>query len=119
MNAKKAPAVEKSADGKLSFYRAWCKRCGNCIAFCPRSALKPDEWGHPVLEDPKRCTSCGLCEMLCPDFAIAVGSPEKGKPPIAKSAAPGSQGTRLNPTRPSPERLAVVPAEEEAADGKK
>ena len=119
MNAKKAPAVEESADGKLSFYRAWCKRCGNCIAFCPRSALESDEWGHPVLKDAKRCTSCGLCEMLCPDFAIAVGTSEKGKPPLGKAAAPGNQGTRLNPTRPSPERLAPVPAEEEAPDAKK
>lgn len=28
--------------------------------------------GYPRLEDPEKCTSCHLCEKLCPDFAIGV-----------------------------------------------
>ena len=32
-------------DTKVTFYRAWCKRCGICTAFCPTKALELDEWG--------------------------------------------------------------------------
>ncbi|MBU1157515.1 MAG: 4Fe-4S binding protein [Proteobacteria bacterium] len=57
---------------KFYSYIKWCKRCGNCIAFCPRQALAQDEWGYPFLSEAGRCTGCGLCEMLCPDFAISM-----------------------------------------------
>jgi 2-oxoglutarate ferredoxin oxidoreductase subunit delta len=57
---------------KVEVYRGWCKKCGICIAFCPRKALEEDEDSFPVLQHPEKCTSCGLCEMRCPDFAIVV-----------------------------------------------
>ncbi|HHY35691.1 MAG TPA: 4Fe-4S binding protein [Firmicutes bacterium] len=50
----------------------WCKRCGLCVAFCPRGVLKLDDEGRPVVVDIAHCTGCLLCEMHCPDFAIAV-----------------------------------------------
>lgn len=99
----------KSQRDKLNIYRTWCKRCGNCVAFCPRSALAADEWGYPHLPDPERCTGCGLCEMLCPDFAITVGDAGSGRAaprPAPQSAAP----PKTQPVKTSPERLAPVPA---------
>lgn len=101
----KPPAPE--ASGKVSFYPAWCKRCGNCVAFCPRKALAKDEWGYPRLADPDRCTSCGLCEMLCPDFALSVGEggpkPEGGSEPRGSRVAPVTSPERLAPGPGGPE----------------
>ena len=108
--SKKTPAkpnpkqTEQSDQAKVSFYPAWCKRCGNCEAFCPRDALARDEWGYPFLADPERCTSCGLCEMLCPDFAISVGegdpaSAQMSRKPAASPQDKGAAGS-------SPERVA-------------
>jgi len=99
--AKQNPPPESP----VTFYPAWCKRCSNCVAFCPRRALAVDEWGHPYLAQPERCTSCGLCEMLCPDFAISVGEPVPGGSPAPKRPA--------EPTLPSPERLAPAPDSED------
>ena len=48
----------------------WCKSCSICVAFCAPKALSADEVGTPSLSFPEKCTGCGLCEMMCPDFAI-------------------------------------------------
>lgn len=108
--AKKEPAPKlEPGQGKVSFFPAWCKRCGNCVAFCPRKALAQDEWGHPFLADPKRCTTCGLCEMLCPDFAISVGEgPQTASPAGPAPDKPGSEAV----IKKSPERLAPSLPEE-------
>ncbi len=50
----------------------WCKSCSICVAFCPPNALAADDIGTPHLTYPDKCTGCGLCEMMCPDFAIEV-----------------------------------------------
>ncbi len=53
-------------------YRAWCKQCGLCAAFCPKGVIELDDTGAPVIAHPERCTGCGWCELHCPDFAISV-----------------------------------------------
>jgi 2-oxoglutarate ferredoxin oxidoreductase subunit delta len=59
-----------------------CKGCGFCIEFCPRDLLlistHPNSKGYfpPEVHDDLDCINCGLCELLCPDFAIFV---EDGK----------------------------------------
>lgn len=58
--------------GPFVFFFTWCKKCGNCVAFCPCNVLAADKLGYPFLAHPERCSACGLCEMLCPDFAISV-----------------------------------------------
>ena len=69
MAKKEKPAVE--------IYQSWCKRCGICAAFCPGEVLAQDESGMVYVKDPDRCTSCQLCELRCPDFAIHVRPPKK------------------------------------------
>lgn len=72
------PIDEKSASGKagksyeIDIFRAWCKACGICAAFCPAGCLGRDEAGEPLVEHADRCTGCGWCELHCPDFAISV-----------------------------------------------
>lgn len=118
MSTKKKAASRKKTDAahdsgekplsrhqdKVTFYPDWCKRCGNCSAFCPRQAIDQNQWGYPYLADPDRCTQCGLCEMLCPDFALSVG---EASPPVGrrKSQPPAERGQR-GPLRGSPERVA-------------
>lgn len=56
----------------IDIYRAWCKGCGICAAFCPTGVLARDEAGYPYVQDIDKCINCGWCEIRCPDFAITV-----------------------------------------------
>jgi 2-oxoglutarate ferredoxin oxidoreductase subunit delta len=99
---KKTKRTATDPAGKdISFYHSWCKRCGNCLAFCPRQALETDAWGYPRLAEEGRCSRCGLCEMLCPDLAISLGEGEAGMPEGSSRKTPPEE----RPVR-SPERLA-------------
>jgi len=55
-----------------------CKGCRFCIEFCPRHTLRESsefnsKGYHPIYADSNNdCLDCGLCEMLCPEFAISV-----------------------------------------------
>ncbi len=62
----------------IDIYKAWCKGCGICAAFCPADVLAMDETGCPYVKNPEKCINCGWCEMRCPDFAITVEQKEKG-----------------------------------------
>jgi 2-oxoglutarate ferredoxin oxidoreductase subunit delta len=81
------PAVKEEAaphkEYDIDIYRAWCKQCGLCAAFCPRECLALNEEGAPVVVKPERCTGCGWCELHCPDFAISVRE-RPAKPPEAE-----------------------------------
>jgi 2-oxoglutarate ferredoxin oxidoreductase subunit delta len=63
-----------------------CKGCGFCIEFCPRGLLTRSEEANskgyypPQVNDDVDCTNCGLCELLCPDFAIFVEAGEERSP---------------------------------------
>jgi len=65
-------ARRKKKDFEIDIYRAWCKACGICVAFCPAKVFGRDEEGYPELLDPEACIGCGWCEIHCPDFAITV-----------------------------------------------
>ncbi|MDI6854106.1 MAG: 4Fe-4S binding protein [Deltaproteobacteria bacterium] len=70
--APRPEAAEPKKHFEIDIYRAWCKACGICAAFCPRKCLSLDEEGNPVVADAESCTGCGWCELHCPDFAISV-----------------------------------------------
>jgi len=57
---------------KIDIFKAWCKACGICAAFCPAGVLARDEAGYPYVKHPEKCINCGWCELRCPDFAITV-----------------------------------------------
>jgi len=68
----KTEVVEISVDTFL------CKGCGICLELCPRKVFKwskeLSEKGvhYPIPVNADKCVKCKLCELLCPDFAIAV-----------------------------------------------
>lgn len=57
---------------EIDIFKAWCKSCGICAAFCPKQCIKIEEDGAPAVEAPEQCSGCGWCEIHCPDFAISV-----------------------------------------------
>jgi len=75
-------SIQRSADGngatmkKIDVYKGWCKKCGICVAFCPKKVLTADKDGFPVAAHSESCTGCRWCEFHCPDFAVVV-TPDK------------------------------------------
>jgi len=55
-----------------------CTGCSICIEFCPkrvlsRSTRRSLRGVYPArVENLAACTLCKMCELYCPDFAIAV-----------------------------------------------
>ncbi len=50
----------------------WCKRCGICIAFCPKEVFDASALEQPVPTRIEDCTLCMICVHGCPDFAIVI-----------------------------------------------
>lgn len=63
----------------VEIYKGWCKKCGICVAFCPRDVLAIGDDGYPTAKNADACTGCGWCELRCPDFAIVVQKNERTK----------------------------------------
>jgi len=72
-------AKKKKEEPKIDIFKAWCKGCGICVAFCPTDVLAKDETGYPYVKDIEKCINCGWCEIRCPDFAITVEKKAKEK----------------------------------------
>ena len=62
--------------GMVHIIQDRCKGCGFCIEYCPRSTLRESVkfnakgYHYPELDKPDSCVNCGLCELICPEFAI-------------------------------------------------
>ena len=56
----------------IHIFSRWCKKCGICIAICPKNVLESGTNGYPYAARPEDCIMCGLCDIHCPDYAITV-----------------------------------------------
>ena len=65
-----------------------CKVCGICIELCPEDVFDRDKLGYPIVARAEDCTSCLLCELHCPDFAIEVQRRARKTPARGAAATP-------------------------------
>ena len=69
--------------GELHILKEMCKGCGFCVEYCPLEVLELSTefntkgYHPPYVKKEDTCVFCGLCEMLCPDFAIYVTEKKK------------------------------------------
>ncbi len=91
---------KKKVGPKIDIYKAWCKACGICVAFCPTGALDRDETGSPYVKDVEKCISCGWCEIRCPDFAITVEQKVQGRSKPRRKVKRKSQSQTQSGKRP-------------------
>ena len=56
---------------KLIINTSWCKGCGICVEFCPKSALTMKN-AKVLLKEDGQCVLCGQCELRCPDYAVHI-----------------------------------------------
>jgi len=74
--------------GEVHIVKDRCKGCGFCIEYCPNDVLALSEeyntkgYHPPEVVKPEHCLNCGLCELICPDFAIWSTLKEETEPII-------------------------------------
>lgn len=82
----------RAAPPRLELTPAWCKgrACEICVRACPERCLAIDRHDRVTVTRADACTGCRLCELLCPDFAIAVHDTLA----VETAGRPGPSGTR-------------------------
>lgn len=75
----------KVPHGEIHIVWERCKGCGFCVEYCPKDVLELSTefnskgYHPPIVKKPDDCVHCGLCEMLCPEFALWVTEKEVDK----------------------------------------
>jgi len=64
--------VNKKKASEITINAEWCKGCGICVAFCPKHVLELNQREKSEVVRLEDCIACRLCELRCPDLAIAV-----------------------------------------------
>jgi 2-oxoglutarate ferredoxin oxidoreductase subunit delta len=62
---------------KIMYQSSKCKGCYYCIEVCKRNAIlianRANSKGYyPISIDQEKCTKCGACYIVCPDYVIEI-----------------------------------------------
>lgn len=63
----------------------YCKGCLICVECCPKQVLQASSrlnakgYALPEAVKAENCTECAMCEIVCPDFAVAVQKSKEDK----------------------------------------
>lgn len=57
---------------KIEISRKRCKKCGMCVAICPKKVYIQNEADEVIVENIDSCIVCLMCQNVCPDFAIEI-----------------------------------------------
>ena len=95
----------KPPRGMIHVLKELCKGCSFCVEYCPKEVLKLSEefnkkgYHPPIAVKEEDCVACGLCELICPEFAIyAENLDEEGE---EKTEAKSAKETTEKPTEKS------------------
>ncbi len=95
-DATASPRARK-ARGTIYLSASRCKGCGFCVEYCPKDVLAlSDRFNRKGYHPPEavreeECVHCGLCESICPDFAIfTVRADSNGR----RAAVPGKEARK-------------------------
>ena len=80
--------VDEATVSQVALDLELCKVCGICIELCPEDVFERDKLGYPIVARADDCTSCLLCELHCPDFAIEVQRRARKTPAKGAAATP-------------------------------
>ena len=72
MKYTEEPTVKQQQVAAIVVNQSWCKQCGICVAFCPKSVFEQAPDGSVTVARAEACISCEICERLCPDLAIEL-----------------------------------------------
>ena len=67
---------------KLIINETRCKACGLCIEACTNKALYAGEklngaGYNYVSADDEKCSKCGMCYLICPDYVFTIEELDK------------------------------------------
>ena len=81
-----APQGLKLRDVDIFIIDERCKGCSFCIEFCPKKVFEESKRTNaagihpPRVKDSSLCVGCGVCEDICPDFAVFLIDKEQIHP---------------------------------------
>ena len=79
MNHLRAPVDRHRVSvpvGSVHIIPERCKECEFCWEYCPKGVLERSRqrnargYRYPQLVEGKTCVDCGMCNVICPEFAI-------------------------------------------------
>jgi len=79
------PVTTKDKQNQIHVIHPRCKGCNFCVEFWPQHVLfqsnETNAKGYNTVRvsDSNKCTGCGMCSRVCPEFAIFVETPEGNK----------------------------------------
>jgi 2-oxoglutarate ferredoxin oxidoreductase subunit delta len=68
--------MAKKKNAIIEVRKEWCKGCAICVDACQRKVLEM-KGVYPEVVLIEECSACGMCEVMCPDFAIVVKEAEE------------------------------------------